>query len=329
MSMRFAYLDLALPATPSPSPFPPDYGDTLGDHDPLIAPSSSRLEDPTPLSLDLAVEDPPDMDATLVSFPSLFPRDYTVLPLLPASPPSPSTSSDTSDSDFSPPPTPTLNLEPLLPLDCPPRNHKPLTCSVATAPLSDELFDADAPRIGIAPDCSHACAEVRALDLDIFDEDEEPQDYFAAYSPALAFAQQCMAEAYLYTPIASSVTPLCLYDPAWHADAQPLLPCVYVLGCADSAPEPEPQDQDWDYLVVPEKTSAGRISAVTERYCEPPLDEQEEEADAFGRRQRIGLDGEWTFVPERVAGRRWLWKNFWTVIYSDLTTSTSGYHVHP
>ena len=107
----------------------------------------------------------------------------------------------------------------------------------------------------------------------------------------------------------------------------------------------------WDHLMAPMITNNGRMSQDDEEYFYPyPVldasyeytcddvdveDSEVPDCDSYEARwrgatlqeledelakqkvlvemRRVGADGISTYVPERVEGRRWLWKNFWCV----------------
>lgn len=291
------------------------------------------------------------MDSMPVSFPSLLTMDLITAPR-PASPTESVT--DSSDSDYSPPQTP-VDLEPISFLThedinfgdkLPPPLLKTRNLShdnhldTCSAPPDDELFAPPPPAFPIPPGLNATSAawlamlfrreaylypsRVAETTVCVYDPSWH-EDSLRGYPLPLVTVTGCAEDAEQWFENAAE----CDEGPCWDHLMAPMITNNGRMSQEDEElyyPYPMPETSfEYEYVCDDddvEEPEVPECTAYEARWRGASLQELEDELakqKVLVEMQRIGADGIFTYVPQRVEGRRWLWKNFWCVaISSDL-----------
>lgn len=277
------------------------------------------------------------MDSMPVTFPSLLTMNLTVAPR-PASP-TDSVTDSSSDSDYSPPQTP-VDLEPIPFLThddvhfvdkLPPplletrnvsHDNSLDTCS---APPDDELF-APQPTFAIPPGLNAASAAwlamlcrreaylypSRVADTTVCVYDPSwHEDSLRGYRLPRVTVTGCAEDADQWFENAAE------YDegPCWDHLMAPMVTNTGRMGQDDEEhyyPHPVP-DASYEYMCDQVEEDVPGCNSYEARWRGASLQELEDELakqKVLVEMQRVGADGIFTYIPQRVDGRRWMWKNF-------------------
>ncbi|KZV76518.1 hypothetical protein PENSPDRAFT_422395 [Peniophora sp. CONT] len=349
MPRDFTYLDLAGDWESLIGPRVIDNNNKRGDCDRYIAepcspagpfsdpPSAATFTFFQPPALSIPSDSSDSMDSMPVSFPSLLTMNLTAVPR-PASPTDSIT--DSSDSDYSPPQTP-VDLEPIPfltheDIDFGDKLPPPLlqtrnvsheirldTCS---APPDDELF-APPPTFAIPPGLNAASAawlamlcrreaylypsSVAATTVCVYDPSWH-EDSLRGYQLPRVTVTGCAEDPDQWFENAAE----CDEGPCWDHLMAPTVTFTGRMSLNDEEfyyPYPIPDASCEDICEVVEEPEVPDCNSYEARWRGASLQELEDELakqKVLVEQQRIGADGMPTYVPQRVEGRQWLWKNF-------------------